>query len=235
MLLDIRDIKVYYGKVEVLKGISLQVEEGGLVALLGANGAGKTTVLKTISALKKPTFGEIWFSGHRIDDCQPSQIVKMGIGHVPEGRQLFFDMTVEDNLIMGAYVRRDKENIKKDLHELYNHFPILRERRRQRVGSMSGGEQQLLAISRALMSKPKLLLMDEPSIGLSPMMVDEVASIITTINRQGISILLVEQNAAVALGLAKRAYVMETGQIVLSGESEALMNNDEVKAAYLGV
>lgn len=234
MLLDVRDIKVHYGKVEAVKGVSLQVEEGDIVTLLGANGAGKTTVLKTISGLKHPTSGEIWFSGQKIDRNQPSRIVKMGIGHVPEGRRIFPYMSVEDNLIMGAYVRSDREGIKQDLQELYSHFPILKERRRQRAGSLSGGEQQMLAISRALMCKPRLLLMDEPSIGLSPIMVDEIASIITTINQQGISLLLVEQNAAMALRLANRGYVIETGRIVLGGERDELLNNDKVKRAYLG-
>jgi len=234
MLLDVRDIKVHYGKVEAVKGVSLEVEEGDIVTLLGANGAGKTTVLKTISGLKHPTSGEIWFSGQKIDRNQPSRIVKMGIGHVPEGRRIFPDMSVEDNLIMGAYVRDDREGIKQDLQELYSHFPILKERKRQRAGSLSGGEQQMLAISRALMCKPRLLLMDEPSIGLSPVMVDEIASIITTINQQGISLLLVEQNAAIALRLANRGYVIETGRIVLGGECDELLNNDKVKRAYLG-
>ena len=234
MLLEVKDIKVHYGKVEAVKGVSLQVEEGDIVTLLGANGAGKTTVLKTVSGLKHPTSGEIWFSGQRIDRNQSSRIVKMGVGHVPEGRRIFPDMTVEDNLIMGAYVRNDREGIKQDLKELYGHFPILKERKGQRAGSLSGGEQQMLAISRALMCKPKLLLMDEPSIGLSPVMVDEMASVITDINQQGISVLLVEQNAAMALRLANRGYVIETGRIVLSGERDELLNNDKVKKAYLG-
>lgn len=233
MLLDVRGIKVHYGKVEAIKGVSLQVEEGAIVTLLGANGAGKTTILKTISGLKHPTSGEIWFSGQRIDRNQPSRIVKVGIAHVPEGRRIFHYMSVEDNLLTGAYVRNDKESIKQDLQELYEHFPVLQMRRRQRAGSLSGGEQQMLTISRALMCKPILLLMDEPSIGLSPVMVDEVASIIDNINQQGISVLLVEQNTAVALGLATWGYVIETGQIVLSGEPGELLNNDKVKRAYL--
>lgn len=234
MLLNVRDIKVHYGEIEAIKGVSLQVEEAGIVALLGANGAGKTTILKTISGLKHPSSGEIWFSNLRIDRSPPSQIVKMGIGSVPEGRRIFPDMSVEDNLILGAYVRNDHEGIKEDLQELYRHFPILRERRSQRAGSLSGGEQQMLAISRALMCKPRLLLMDEPSIGLSPVMVAEIASVITAINQQGIGVLLVEQNATIALQLSNRGYVIETGRIVLAGESEELLNNDEVKRAYLG-
>ncbi len=234
MLLDVRDIKVHYGRVEAVKGISLQVEEGGIITLLGANGAGKTTVLKTISGLKHPTSGEIWFSGQRIDGKRSSQIVKMGIGHVPEGRRIFPDMSTEDNLIIGAYIRSDREGIKRDLEELYGHFPILRKRRGQRAGSLSGGEQQMLAMSRALMSKPRLLLMDEPSIGLSPLMVEEIASIIATMHQRGISVLLVEQNAAMALRLATRGYVIETGRIVLGGNRDELLNNDKVKRAYLG-
>lgn len=235
MLLEVKDIHVHYGQVEALKGVSIEVEEGGLVVLLGTNGAGKTTLLKTISALLRPTSGEIRYSGQRIDNIGPSQIVRMGIGHVPEGRQLFPDMTVEDNLLTGAYIRKEKEKVTKEIHELYDRFPILQERKRQRAGSMSGGEQQLLAICRTLMSKPKLLLMDEPSIGLSPMMVEQIASVIKTINTQGISVLLVEQNAAVGLELGKRAYVMEIGQIVLSGDSDALLDNDKIKTAYLGI
>jgi len=234
MLLDIRDIRVQYGKVEAVRRVSLQVGEKDIVTLLGGNGAGKTTILKTISGLKQPTSGEIWFSGQRIDRDQPSRIVKMGIGHVPERGRLFPDMSVEDNLITGAYVRKDKEGIKEDLQWLYRHFPVLKERKRQRAGSLSGGEQQMLAISRALMCKPRLLLMDEPSMGLSPVMVDEIASIIADINQQGISVLLVEQNAGIALRLANRGYVMETGRIVLSGESGELLNDERVKRAYLG-
>jgi branched-chain amino acid transport system ATP-binding protein len=234
MLLDVKKIQVHYGKVEAVKGISLQVKKGDIVTLLGSNGAGKTTVLKTISGLKHPTAGEIWFSGQRIDRNKPSRIVKLGIGHVPEGRRIFPDMSVEDNLLMGAYIRNDRQGIKQDLQELFSHFPILRERRKQRAGSLSGGEQQMLAISRTLMFKPKLLLMDEPSMGLSPVMVEEIASIITTINQQGISILLVEQNAAVALQLATRGYVIETGRIALSGDRDEMLNEDKVKKAYLG-
>jgi branched-chain amino acid transport system ATP-binding protein len=234
MLLDIRDIRVQYGKVEAVRRVSLQVGEKDIVTLLGGNGAGKTTILKTISGLKQPTSGEIWFSGQRIDRDQPSRIVKMGIGHVPERGRLFPDMSVEDNLITGAYVRKDKEGIKQDLQWLYRHFPVLEGRKGQRAGSLSGGEQQMLAISRALMCKPRLLLMDEPSMGLSPVMVDEIASIIADINQQGISVLLVEQNAGIALRLANRGYVMETGRIVLSGESGELLNDERVKRAYLG-
>lgn len=233
MLLDIKDLRVHYSKVEAVKGVSFQVEEGDIVTLLGANGAGKSTILKTISGLKRSTSGEIWFQGRRIDGNSSSHIVSMGIGIVPERGRVFRDMSVYDNLLLGAYVRKDKD-IKQDLQEMYRYFPILKERIGQRAGSLSGGEQQMLAISRALMCKPRLLLLDEPSIGLSPLMVGQIASIITTINRQGISVLLVEQNAAIALRLANRGYVIETGRIVLSGERNELLNNDKIKKAYLG-
>jgi len=234
MLLDIRNIEVRYGKVTVVKYISLQVMDGDIVTLLGANGAGKTTVLKTISGLKQPNSGEIWFSNRRIDKMQPWNIVRLGIGHVPEMRGLFRNMTTEDNLMMGAYSRKDREKEKRKLEEVYRYFPILEERRKQKAFSMSGGEQQMVAIGRALMSNPRLLLLDEPSIGLSPVMVDEIVSIIATIQRQGISTLVVEQNAAIALKLANRGYVMENGKIVLSGTNNELLMDDGVRRAYLG-
>jgi branched-chain amino acid transport system ATP-binding protein len=233
-MLEIKDIRVHYDKVEAIKGVSLEVADGDVVTLLGANGAGKTTILKTISGLIRPTTGEVWFAGQRIDRLSPSKIVKMGIGHVPEARRIFPYLSVEDNLLLGAYVRRDKEGIKQDLQELYTHFPILQQRKKQKAGSLSGGEQQMLAISRALMCKPKLVLMDEPSVGLSPVMEEEIAKIIRTINGQGIAVLLVEQNAAMALRLANRGYVIETGKIVLCDKCEALSNNELVKKAYLG-
>lgn len=234
MLLDVRDITVQYDKVTAVNRVSLQVMEGDIVTLLGANGAGKTTVLKAISGLKQPTSGEIWFSNQRIDKRQPWKIVRLGIGHVPEWRRLFRNMTVEDNLLMGAYTRKNREDSKRDLEEVYRHFPRLKERRKQKAYSMSGGEQQMLAIGRALMCSPRLLLLDEPSMGLSPVMVDEIAAIITTIHKQGVSILMVEQNAAIALNLANRGYVMETGQIVLSGTNHELLKDNRVKQAYLG-
>ena len=234
MLLKVSDLKVHYGKVEAVKGVSLQVMEGDIVTLLGANGAGKTTLLSTISGLKQPTTGEIWFCDQRIDKMQPWKIVKLGIGHVPEGRGLFPYMTVEDNLMMGAFIRTNREDTKRDLQEVYRHFPALKERRHQRAYSMSGGEQQMVAIGRALMGKPKLLLLDEPSLGLSPILVDEIASIITKIHEEGISVLLVEQNAAIALNLANRGYVMEIGKIILSGTSDELINDVRVKRAYIG-
>ena len=234
MLLEVKDIKVHYGKVEAVSQVSLQVAEGEIVALLGSNGAGKSTTLKTISGLKRPTFGEIWCSGARIDNGEPDDIVRKGIGHVPEGRRVFPLMTVEDNLLMGAYSRKDREGVKKDLENIYKSFPRLGERKKQRAGSMSGGEQQILAISRALMCKPKLLMLDEPSIGLSPIMVDQISVVIKDIHQQGISVLLVEQNATMALRLADRGYVIETGHIVLQGTGKELLNDAGVKKAYLG-
>ncbi len=234
MLLCVKEIKTHYEKLEAVKGVSLEVGEGEIVTLLGSNGAGKTTVLKAISGLKPPTSGEIWFSGRRIDRSPAAQIVRMGISYIFEGQRLFRDMSVESNLLLGAYIRNDKEGIKSEVREVYRHFPILQERRKQRAGSLSGGEQQMLAISRALMSKPKLLLMDEPSVGLSPIMVSEITSMIRTINQQGISVLIVEQNAAVALRLADRGYVIETGRIVLGAGRNQLLNDERVKRAYLG-
>ena len=234
MLLCVKEIRTFYGKLEAVKGVSLEVDEGEIVTLLGANGAGKTTVLKAISGLKLPTSGEVWFSGQRIDRSQATQIVRMGISHILEGQRVFRDMTVESNLTLGAFVREDREGIKADLQEVYEHFPILKERKKQSAGSLSGGEQQMLAISRGLMSRPRLLLMDEPSIGLSPLMVNEIGSIIRAINRQGISVLIVEQNAAIALRLADRGYVMETGKIVLGANRDELVNDERVKKAYLG-
>jgi branched-chain amino acid transport system ATP-binding protein len=234
MLLCVREIKTHYEKLEAVKGVSLEVGEGEIVTLLGSNGAGKTTVLKAISGLKPPTSGEIWFSDRRIDRSPATQIVRMGISYIFEGQRLFRDMNVESNLLLGAYIRNDKDGIKSDVREVYRHFPILQKRRKQRAGSLSGGEQQMLAISRALMSKPRLLLMDEPSVGLSPIMVNEMTSMIRAINQQGISVLIVEQNAAVALRLADRGYVIETGKIVLGAVRDQLLNDERVKRAYLG-
>jgi len=234
MLLSVKDIRALYGKLEAVKGVSLEVNEGEIVTLLGANGAGKTTVLKNISGLKAPTSGEIWFAGKRIDRSRPAHIVRTGISQILEGQRVFRDMSVESNLTLGAYIRKDRERSKTDLEEVYQRFPRLKERKKQKAGSLSGGEQQMLAIGRALMSRPKLLLMDEPSIGLSPIMVNEITSIIKTVNKQGISVLIVEQNAAVALRLADRGYVMETGKIVLGAKRDELLNDERVKKAYLG-
>lgn len=234
MLLEIKDLRVHYGKAEALKGISISVEDGTIVALIGANGAGKTTTLRTISGLKRPTSGEIWFQGKRIDRMPAHHIVKLGIGHIPEGRGVFAPMTVLDNLLMGAYIRKDRDQLDRDLDSIYQHFPILKERGKQRAGSLSGGEQQMLAVGRALMTNPKLLLMDEPSMGLSPILVAEVGNIIRDINRTRITIILVEQNARMALELANKAYVLEVGNITLEGGARELANDERVKKAYLG-
>lgn len=234
MLLGIKALRVHYGRAEALKGISLNIDEGAIVALIGANGAGKTTTLRTISGLKALTSGEIWYQDRRIDGMPAHRIVKLGIGHIPEGRIVFAPMTVLDNLLMGAYLYKDKYQIDRDLDNIYEHFPVLKERRKQLAGSLSGGEQQMLAIGRALMSRPKLLLMDEPSLGLSPILVEEVSNIIRDINKAGIGIILVEQNARVALRLASKAYVLEVGNIVLEGDAEELANDEHVKKAYLG-
>ncbi len=235
MLLCVKDLKVHYGKLEAVKGISLEVFRDEIVTILGANGAGKSTVLKAISGFKQITSGEIWFLGKRIDRESVANLVKSGICYILEGQRVFRDMNVESNLILGAYLRNDKEGIRKDLERIYIYFPVLKQRRKQKAGSLSGGEQQMLVISRALMSRPKLLLMDEPSNGLSPFMVDEVASIIKEIHKDGIDIIIVEQNALLALNLAKRGYVMEVGKIVLEGSREELLKDEKIKKAYLGV
>lgn len=234
MLLEVKNLRIHYGRAEALKGISLSVEEGEIVALVGANGAGKTTTLRAISKLKSPTAGEIWFKGERIDKLPSHKIVKLGIAHIPEGREVFAPMTVLDNIKMGAFLRRDKRQISKDIEMIYEHFPVLKTRRGQKAGSLSGGEQQMLAISRALMASPKLILMDEPSMGLSPIMVQEVTTIINDIYKSGISILLVEQNARMALRLAKKAYILEVGSITLAGDCEQLINDERVIQCYLG-
>jgi branched-chain amino acid transport system ATP-binding protein len=232
MLLEIKDLRVHYGTAEALKGISLKVDEGMIVALVGANGSGKTTTLRTISGLKAPTSGKILFQGKRIDGMPAHAIVKLGIAHVPEGREVFAPMTVLDNLKMGAYLRKDKHQVARDLETMYDHFPVLRERRGQQAGSLSGGEQQMLAIARALMASPRLLLMDEPSMGLSPILVE--GNIISNINKSGISIMLVEQNAHMALGLANKAYIIEVGCVTLEGGAQELASDERVKKAYLG-
>lgn len=235
ILLEVKDIRVYYDRIEALKGISVELEEGGMIALIGANGAGKTTMLRAISGLKRVASGEIWFDGERIDTASPQQIVASGIAHVPEGRRIFPYMTVYENLKMGAYTRKDKEEISRDLERLYSYFPILKERTRQQGGSLSGGEQQMLAIGRALMTGARLILMDEPSLGLSPMMVKTISKVISDINREeSVSILLVEQNTRMALRLAQRGYVIETGRVTLQGDSRELINDERVKKAYLG-
>jgi branched-chain amino acid transport system ATP-binding protein len=234
MLFEIKDLKVKYAGAEVLKGISLEIEEGEIVTLIGSNGAGKTTTLRTVSGLKSAAYGEIWFKSKRIDGVSTQEIVKMGIGHVPQGRDLFPYMSVLENLKLGAFLRRDRGQIKKDLESLLEHFPKLRERSRQKAGTLSGGEQQMLAIACALMANPKLLLLDEPSCGLSPIMVKEIGRIVSEINQRGTSIFLVEQNARLALRLAHRGYVLETGTIVLHGSAIELSHSEQVKNAYMG-
>ena len=234
MLLDVKGITVHYHKVAAVRDISIEVEEGGVVTLIGANGAGKSTTLRAISGLKHPTTGEIWFKDQRIDRLPPEKINKMGIAQVPEGRRVFPQMTVLENLFMGAFLRKDVDGVNRDLEGVFEHFPILKERRKQAGGTLSGGEQQMLAMGRALMSNPKLLLMDEPSLGLSPIMCAEIAKIIKDIHAEGRTIVLVEQNARLALALAQKGYVLETGNIVLHGDAKELRENEQVKKAYLG-
>lgn len=234
MLLKIKDLRCHYGGAEILKGIDLEIEEGSVITIIGSNGAGKTTILRTISGLKTPSDGEIFFQGERIDRKLPQDIVKLGIVHVPEGRALFPHMTVLENLRLGAFLQKDKTEMQNSLERAFKHFPRLRERKNQQARTLSGGEQQMLAIGRALMCRPRLLLMDEPSLGLSPMNVREIGKIVRDINQRGISVILVEQNARLALGLAKRGYVLETGSIVLHGDASELMNSEHVRKAYLG-
>jgi branched-chain amino acid transport system ATP-binding protein len=231
-LLELEELRVKYGAVEALRGVSLTVDEGEIVALLGANGAGKTTTLRTISGLNRPHHGEVRFAGARIDSQPAFRICALGIGHVPEGRRIFPRMSVEENLAMGAYlIRGDRTKDKRRVFEL---FPVLAERRKQDGGTLSGGEQQMLAIGRALMSRPKLLLLDEPSMGLAPLIVKRIFEIVREIRERGTTILLVEQNAAQALRLADRGYVLETGEVVMSDRASVLLNDDRVRAAYLG-
>jgi branched-chain amino acid transport system ATP-binding protein len=234
MLFEIKNLKVSYGGAEALKGISLEVEEGEIVTLIGSNGAGKTTTLRTISGLTTPTAGEVWFEGKRIDRISPRDVVRLGIIHVPQGRELFPYMSVSENLRLGAFLRKDRNKINNDLTNLQEHFPRLRDRMQQQAGTLSGGEQQMLAIACALMGNSRLLLLDEPSSGLSPIMVKEIGKIVSDINQRGTSILLVEQNARLALGLAHRGYVLETGTIVLQGSAKELLHSEHVKKAYLG-
>lgn len=235
MMLEVKNLSVYFGNIRALHGISFDVREGEIVTLIGANGAGKTTTLRTISALNRPTEGEILFRGKPITGVKPHKIVSLGISHVPEGRKIIGNLTVMENLMMGAYTRTDGAEIQESLEQVFQRFPRLKERSKQLAGTLSGGEQQMLAIGRALMARPVLLLLDEPSMGLSPILVEEIFNIISTINQQGTTILLVEQNAYMALQIAHRAYVLENGRIVLSGSSKELQDNERVKAAYLGV
>lgn len=233
-MLKIEDINVYYGNIHALKGVSLDINAGEIVTLIGANGAGKSTLLKTISGLLKPKNGSILFEGQSISGKVAQAIVKQGLSHVPEGRRVFANMSVEENLELGAYLRKDKQGIKEDFEKVYNLFPRLLERRKQLSGTLSGGEQQMLAMGRALMARPKLLLLDEPSMGLAPLLVKTIFKIIEEINKSGTTILLVEQNANMALSIADRAYVIETGKIVLSGSSDELNQSDQIRMAYLG-
>jgi len=233
-MLKVIDIETYYGNIYALKGISLEVDRGSIVTVLGANGAGKSTLLRTISGLLSPSKGQIEFEGQRIEGMSPHKIVKIGISHVPEGRELFPDLTVLENLIMGAYIRKGMGEITKDMGVIYKYFPILSERKGQSASSLSGGEQQMLAIGRALMSRPKLLLLDEPSLGLAPLIVEGIYQIIRMINTEGTTILLVEQNAKLALAIAHHGYVFETGKVTVLGNSKELLQNEHVKKAYLG-
>ena len=233
-MLEIKDINVYYGAIHALKGINLTVNDGELVSLVGANGAGKTTVLHTISGLLRTTTGEILLDGKNLQKVPAHTIISMGLAHVPEGRHVFSRMSVEENLRMGAYIIKDAKQVNENLERVYQHFPRLRERTRQLGGTLSGGEQQMLATGRALMTDPKILLMDEPSMGLSPILVNEIFTIIEQLHNSGITILLVEQNAKKALAVADRAYVLETGKISMSGSAKELAEDDRVRKAYLG-
>lgn len=233
-LLEIENIEVYYGAINAIKGISFNVEEGEIIALIGANGAGKTTTLHTITGLISAKRGSIKLGGRDITKTPAHKIVSLGMAHVPEGRRVFAQLSVYENLMLGAYTRKDKAEIAENLERVYERFPRLKERRSQSAGTLSGGEQQMLAIGRALMSKPSIILMDEPSMGLSPLYVSEIFDIIGEINKSGTTVLLVEQNAKKALSIANRAYVLETGKIALSGDARELMDNEQVKKAYLG-
>lgn len=234
MMLSVTGLHTHYGRIEALQGVDLEVSNGEIVTLIGANGAGKTTTLRAISGLHHPSSGEIRFQGERIDRLTPEEITARGIAMAPEGRRVFPQMTVMENLEMGAYLRKDEAQVKRDLEEIFHHFPILRERRKQMAGTMSGGQQQMLAMGRALMSGPKLLLLDEPSLGLSPIMTQEIAKIVKELHQLGRTIVLVEQNARMALLLAKHAYVMETGKIALHGLAEDLRHDPKIQQTYLG-
>jgi branched-chain amino acid transport system ATP-binding protein len=232
-ILKVTNLHVHYGAIHAVKGVSFEVNEGEIVTLIGSNGAGKTTILKTLSSILKQTEGTIEFLGNDLSSYEPHQIVNLGLSHVPEGRRVFPELTVYENLQMGAYIRKDKDGIKSDLQTIYRRFPRLLERKNQLAGTLSGGEQQMLAIGRALMSRPKILLLDEPSMGLAPLLVDEIFNIIKDINKTGTTILLIEQNAKRALNISDKGYVLETGKILFSGEAKILLSNNKVKEAYL--
>ncbi|MDQ0202999.1 branched-chain amino acid transport system ATP-binding protein [Pectinatus haikarae] len=234
IMLKMDDINVFYGAIHAIKGISLEVDQGEIVTLIGANGAGKSTTLRTVSGLLKPKTGTISFEDKTISGQPAHKIVEYGISQVPEGRRIFANMTVMENLELGAYIRTDKNGIKSDLERVFKHFPRLAERKKQEAGTLSGGEQQMLAMGRALMSSPRLLLLDEPSMGLAPLLIKEIFEIIKDINKAGTTILLVEQNANMALSIANRAYVLETGKITLSGDAKELSASEDVRKAYLG-
>lgn len=233
-MLEIKDLEVYYGMIQAIKGVSFEVNQGEVIALIGANGAGKTTILHTITGLLSPKKGSVLFEGTDITKVPAHKIVSMGMAHVPEGRRVFSELSVLENLKMGAYTRKNKAEVEEALQGVYKRFPRLEERKNQMAGTLSGGEQQMLAMGRALMSKPKIILMDEPSMGLSPILVNEIFDIIQAVSKSGTTVLLVEQNAKKALSIADRAYVLETGNITLEGNAKDLLENDSVKKAYLG-
>ena len=233
-MLEVKDLEVYYGVIQAIKGVSFEVNQGEVIALIGANGAGKTTILHTITGLLSPKKGQVLFEGRDITKVPAHKIVSMGMAHVPEGRRVFAELSVYENLKMGAYTRKDKGEIEESLANVYKRFPRLEERKNQMAGTLSGGEQQMLAMGRALMSKPKIILMDEPSMGLSPILVNEIFDIIQAVSESGTTVLLVEQNAKKALSIADRAYVLETGNIVLEGNAKDLLEDDSIKKAYLG-
>ena len=233
-MLEVKDLEVYYGMIQAIKGISFHVDKGEVIALIGANGAGETTTLHTVTGLLSPKSGHVIFEGKDITKVPAHKIVSMGMAHVPEGRRVFAELSVYENLKMGAYTRKDKNEIEESLKNVYKRFPRLEERKNQMAGTLSGGEQQMLAMGRALMSKPKIILMDEPSMGLSPIMVNEIFDIIRSVSESGTTVLLVEQNAKKALSIADRAYVLETGKIALEGKAKDLLEDDSIKKAYLG-
>lgn len=233
-MLEVKDLHVHYGMIEALKGVSLKVEEGQIVSLIGANGAGKTTLLQSISGIVKKSAGDVVFLGQDIYKISPQKIVALGLTQVPEGRRIFTGLSVYENLMMGAYLRKDKKGIEEDIQKIYKQFPILEQRKNQDASTLSGGEQQMLAMGRALMARPKLLLLDEPSMGLAPILVKEIFSIVQEINRTGTTVLLVEQNAKMALSIADYAYVLETGKVVLRGTGKDLIESPDIQKAYLG-
>ena len=233
-MLEVKDLEVYYGMIQAIKGVSFHVDQGEVIALIGANGAGKTTILHTVTGLLSPKKGSVVFEGQEVTKIPAHKIVSLGMAHVPEGRRVFAELSVYENLKMGAYTRKDKSEIEENLQKIYERFPRLKERKNQMAGTLSGGEQQMLAMGRALMSQPKSILMDEPSIVLSPILVNEIFDIIQEVSKSGTTVLLVEQNAKKALSIADRAYVLETGRIALEGRAEDLLRDDSIKKAYLG-